>query len=282
MEPFGGALTRSEEYDFALIGIPYDEKSTYLRGSAEGPQAIRKAAPRDMVNSFTELGIDLRSDTVMVDLGDIDVTGGYAQVSARIRTCITRVLEQTAVPVVLGGDHSVTFPVVQAMAERYTSLDILHFDAHPDLYDEFDGDPYSHASPIARILDLGVANRVVQIGIRAATAKNREKAARHGVDMLEMKDLRALPRLRFARPLYVSFDMDALDPAFAPGVSHCEPGGLSTRQALHILHDLEAEIVGLDVVELNPRKDVSGITAAAAAKIVMEAVGKIVHSAKND
>jgi agmatinase len=282
MGGFGGALNQKEKYDFGIIGIPYDAKSTFMKGPAGGPQAIRDAAPEDMVNPFTELGVDLKSDTTIVDLGDIDVSGNYPEVSDRIQSEIANVLERGAVPLVLGGDHSVTFPVVQAVAERYVPLDILHFDAHPDLYDEFDGDPYTHASPIARILDLGMTERIVQVGIRAATAKNRRKAAQFGVDMLEMKDLRELPRLCFSRPLYISFDMDALDPAFAPGVSHCEPGGLSTRQALHILHDLEAEIVGMDVVEVNPKNDVAGITAAAAAKLLMEVAGKIVHSSRND
>ena len=280
MGAFGGAVSQKEEFDFAIIGVPYDDKSTYLKGTAEGPQAIRDASTEDMINPFTELGVDLKSDTVLVDLGDIDVSGNFHMVSDRIQTRIESVLARSAIPLVLGGDHSVTFPAVQAMAKSYPTLDILHFDAHPDLYDEFDSDPYSHASPFARILEYDLAERIVQVGIRAATAQNRKKAAQYGVQMLEMKDLRELPRLSFANPLYISFDMDALDPAFAPGVSHHEAGGLSTRQALNILHDLDAEIVGLDVVEVNPKRDLSGITAAAAAKIVMEVVGKIVHSSK--
>jgi len=280
MEGFGGAISHKKEYKFAIIGVPYDDKSTYLKGTADGPRAIRDAAPGDMINSFTEWGVDLKSETVLVDLGDIETAGNFDLVADRIQEKIESVVEKSAIPLVLGGDHSVTFPAVQGMAKRYPSLDILHFDAHPDLYDEIGSDPYTHASPMARILEYGLAERLIQVGIRAATAQNREKAAQYGVEMWEMKDLSELPQLSFSRPLYISFDIDALDPAFAPGVSHCEPGGLSTRQALNILHGLEGEIVGLDVVEVNPKRDVSGITAAAAAKIVMEVVGKIVHSAK--
>ena len=280
MGAFGGAVSLAKNYDFAIIGVPYDDKSTYLKGTAQGPQAIRDASTDDMINPFTELGVDLKTDTILADLGDIEVSGNYHEVSDRIQACLQGILERSAVPVVLGGDHSVTFPAVQALAKSYPSLDILHFDAHPDLYDEFESDPYSHASPFARILEYELADRIVQVGIRAATAQNRQKAAQYGVEMLEMKDLRELPRLSFSNPLYISFDMDALDPAFAPGVSHHEPGGLSTRQALNILHDLEADIAGLDVVEVNPSRDGSGMTAVTAAKIVMEIVGKIVHSSK--
>jgi len=119
-------------------------------------------------------------------------------------------------------------------------------------------------------------------GIRAATGEHRERAARYGVRMIEMKDIQENLSLEFSNPLYISFDMDALDPAFAPGVSHHEPGGLTTRQAIRILQAVEAEIVGLDVVEVNPERDASGITASAAVKIVREMAGKIVIQRRLD
>jgi agmatinase len=176
----------------------------------------------------------------------------------------------------MGGDHSITYPIVRSLKGKHPALDILQFDAHPDLYDEFRGDPHSHACPFARILEEDLASTLVQVGIRAATAAHRAKAADSGVRMLEMKDLEDGLALKFRNPLYISFDIDALDPAFAPGVSHLEPGGMTTRQALGIIHRLEADIVGMDVVEVNPSRDPSGITAAAAAKLLMEAAGKIV------
>jgi agmatinase len=168
--------------------------------------------------------------------------------------------------------------VIKAFAQKIKPLDILHFDAHPDMYDEFNDDPYSHACPFARVLEEGLARHIVQVGIRAANSAQREKAEKFGVQWIEMKDLLKKTSLEFSNPLYISFDVDALDPAFAPGVSHCEPGGLSTRQVINMIHKLNAEIVGMDVVEVNPDKDISGITASAAVKVTMEVMGRVVQS----
>ncbi|HEX9901461.1 MAG TPA: agmatinase [Acidobacteriota bacterium] len=280
MTDFGGAIRHSEEFEIALLGIPYDAKSSYLRGAAQGPAAIRAASTDLAINEFTEKAVNLELDTVMVDLGDVDVSGEYAQVAARVESAVGRILAKQAVPIILGGDHSITYPVVCALARRYQALDILHFDSHPDLYDELYGDPHSHACSFARIMEDGLARTLVQVGIRAASAPQRANALKYGVRMMEMKDIVGIPALEFANPLYVSFDLDALDPAYAPGVSHQEAGGLSTRQALDIIHRLKARIVGLDVVELNPTRDPSGITAAAAVKIVKETAAEVVLGRK--
>jgi agmatinase len=243
MSDFGGAVRKQDTYDLAVFGIPYDAKSSYLKGAASGPSAIRSASSGDRINAFTELGADLSRDAVLVDLGDVEVSGEFEQVSGRIEAKLGEVLDHSAVPLILGGDHSVTYPIVRALVGVYPSLDILHFDAHPDLYDQYQGDPYSHACPFARILEEGLAAGLVQVGIRAANAAHRARAESFDVRMLEMKDLEDDLALSFRRPLYISFDIDVLDPAFAPGVSHLEPGGMTTRQALGILHRLEADIV---------------------------------------
>lgn len=278
MSDFGGAIKQSDGYDIAILGIPFDGKSSYLKGPARGPQAIRAASTGEAINPWTELGINLAEDTRLADLGDVEVSRDVSEVFRRIEKRVEEILERDGIPIVLGGDHSISVPVVRAMARKYPDLDILHFDAHPDLYDELYGDPYSHACPFARILDEGLVKNLVQVGIRASTGEHRQKAAVHGVRMITMNDWRDDLRLVFANPLYISFDVDVLDPAFAPGVSHHEPGGLSTRQVINVLHNLEADIVGLDVVEVNPSRDVSGITAAAAAKIVMEVAAKMVET----
>jgi arginase len=280
MTDFGGAVKTSQEYDVALLGIPFDEKSCYLRGAAKGPQAVRAASTSKAINPWTELGVNLEEETVLADLGDVDVSGNYEEVFSRLENKVSEILGKNAVPVILGGDHSISYPAVKAFARKYKPLDILHFDSHPDLYDELYGDRFSHACPFARIMEEGLAQNLVQVGIRAATREHREKVAQYGIRMIEMKDIGEALSLRFSHPLYISFDMDALDPAFAPGVSHHEPGGLSTRQAIDILHSLAADIVGMDVVEVNPERDVSGITAAAAVKIVMEVIGKIAFQKK--
>jgi arginase len=276
MTDFGGAIKASSAYKLAILGVPFDEKSCFLRGAALGPAAIRAASTGKALNPCTELGVDLEHDTVLADLGDVDTSGDVDKTFLRIETGVRQILAKKARPIILGGDHSITYPVVRALAKTYKALDILHFDAHPDLYDDLYGDRYSHACPFARIMEDGLAQGLVQVGIRAATGDQRANARRHGSRLIEMKDFADGLVLEFARPLYITFDMDALDPAFAPGVSHHEPGGLSTRQAIDLIHKLKADIIGLDVVECNPTRDPSGITAAAAVKIIKEVAGRMI------
>lgn len=275
MSDFGGAVKENNTYDIAILGVPYDGKSSYLRGTSKGPQAIRTASTGEAINAWTELGINLEDAVSIVDLGDVDVAGNFTEISARVEDRVWEILERNGRPIVLGGDHSISLPVVRAMAKKYSTLDILHFDAHPDLYEELYGDRFSHACPFARILDEGLAKNLVQVGIRASTGDHRQKAAAFGVRTITMKDWQDDLKLAFSNPLYISFDADVLDPAFAPGVSHHEPGGLSTRQVINLLHALEADIMGMDLVEVNPARDISGITAAAAVKIIMEAAAKM-------
>ncbi|MFC2167138.1 agmatinase [Acidobacteriota bacterium] len=280
MTDFGGAIQKGPDCDVAIIGIPYDEKSSYLKGPAKGPQAIREASTSKMINAWTELGVNLETDIKMMDFGDMDVGGPFSEVFSRIEEKIETVLSNEVVPVILGGDHSISYPIVKAFWRKYGCLDILDFDAHADLYDKLYGDRFSHACPFARIMEDGLAQNVVQVGIRTANEEHRKQAEKYNVRMIEMKDFDDSLALEFPNPLYISFDLDALDPAFAPGVSHYEAGGLSTRQVVNILHRLKADIVGLDVVEVNPDREKSGITAAAAVKVIKEVIGKIVFDRK--
>jgi len=280
MTDFGGAIQKGPDCDVAIIGIPYDDKSSYLKGPAKGPQSIREASTSKMINAWTELGVDLETEIKMMDLGDLDVSGHFLEIFSRIEEKIRDTLSNEIIPIILGGDHSISYPIVKAFWEKYGCLDILDFDAHPDLYDELYGDRYSHACPFARIMEEGLAQNLVQVGIRTANGLHRKQADKYNVRMVEMKDFDDSIVLEFQNPLYISFDVDALDPAFAPGVSHHEAGGLSTRQAVNIIHRLKANIVGLDVVEVNPDREKSGITAAAAVKVIKEVVGKIVLGRK--
>jgi arginase len=259
-----------------LLGIPFDAHSSYLRGAADAPPKIRQAFRCDASNSWTETGIDLALAGVYEDAGDLKFSERDA--FAAIGAAVTALLKQGQRPVSLGGDHSITFPIVKAVAARHPALTIFHFDAHPDLYEEFEGNRLSHACPFARIMEAGLAKRLVQIGIRAMNGHQRNQAERFGVDVIEMRALRALDRLQEAGPVYISFDMDVLDPAFAPGVSHREPGGMTVREAIAHLHAIEAEIVGADIVEYNPVQDVAGVTATVAAKILKEILGKMSSS----
>jgi agmatinase len=212
------------------------------------------------------------------DAGDLSFSDQDA--FATIEAGVGALIEQGKRPVSLGGDHSITYPIVKAFARRYPELTIFHFDAHPDLYDEFEGNRLSHACPFARIMEAGLAKRLVQVGIRTMNRHQREQAERFGVDVIEMRSLGAFDRLKAAGPVYVTFDMDVLDPAFAPGVSHREPGGMSVREAIAHLHAIEGEIVGADLVEYNPVQDVGGVTATVGAKILKEILGRMITKGK--
>jgi agmatinase len=258
-----------------LLGIPLDENSSFLEGTRFAPQAIRDAFHSGSTNYCTESGIDLQADKRWKDAGDL-MLAPMPQAISEIEFAVKNQAEAGNKILCLGGDHSITFPIVKAVASTHKNLNILHIDAHADLYDDFEGNPHSHASPFARIMEHGLAKRLVQLGIRTLNPHQREQAKRFGVEIIEMKDWNDNQAFSFEGPLYISLDMDALDPAFAPGVSHHEPGGFSTRQVLNIIQNLKANIVGADIVELNPSRDIHNMTAMTAAKFVKELLAKMI------
>ncbi len=253
-----------------LQGVRYDAQSSYLRGAADAPPLIRAALHSDSANYWAENGLDLAG--VFDDAGDI-TPAGYEEIRGSVAPG-----EQT---IFLGGDHSITYPLVQAIHERFGPVEILHFDAHPDLYDVFEGNRFSHACPFARIMEEGLAVRLTQVGIRTAHGHQREQARRFGVEMLEMKDFTDAwrPSFRGDVPVYVSFDIDVLDPACAPGVSHWEPGGMTTRQALRVIQSTTAPVVAADIVEFNPAVEAK-MTAMTAAKILKELAAVMISNPK--
>lgn len=259
---------------FTLLGILSDENSSFLKGPSKAPPLIRKALYSESSNLWTETGVDLGSMEIS-DAGDLDLEpkDDFFQT---IKNKISLILKKPGFPLILGGDHALTYPVISTFREGYPRLSILHFDAHPDLYDELQGNKFSHASPFARIMENNLVDHITQIGIRGMNGHQRKQAQRFGIQVHEMKEIDRNIKLKFSDPLYISFDIDALDPAFAPGVSHFEPGGLSTRQALQFIHSIQApKIVGCDLVEYNPDRDPTGVTAMTCAKILKEIVGKM-------
>ncbi len=260
----------------ALLGVPYDAGSSFQRGPARAPAAIREALWSEAGNSWSELGVDL-GNARLEDAGDLSFTDGEpgGDGRARIEAAVREIVESGRQPLVLGGDHSISYPVLRGMRGRYPELGILHLDAHPDLYPEFQCDRYSHACPFARIMEEGLADRLVQIGIRTMSGAQREQADRFGVEVLEMRQWTEGTLPRFETPVYLSFDLDAIEPGLAPGVSHREPGGLTVRQVLDIIHAIDAPIVGADVVELNPLNDPTGLSAAVCAKLVKEIAARM-------
>jgi arginase len=257
-----------------LVGVPFDANSSYLRGAAGAPAVIRSAFHSTSSNYWSELGVDLGMEGIYEDAGDLQFgQDAFAEIESSVGELVDRGLR----PLSLGGDHSITFPLVRAVSKRVPDLTILHFDAHPDLYDDFENNRHSHASPFARIMEEKLAKRLLQIGIRTLNRHQREQAERFGVEIIEMRNVPALEKMKVQGPVYISFDMDVLDPAFAPGISHREPGGMSVREAISHLHAIEGQIVGADLVEFNPAQDVSNVTAMVAAKLVKELLGIMIQ-----
>jgi len=255
-----------------LIGAPFDANSSYLRGAAAAPPLIREALRCEASNTWAESGADVGS--AFVDAGDLVLPPGSAFLV--IENSVAEALDNGKLPVCLGGDHSITYPIIRAFEKHFPDLTIVHFDAHPDLYSEFEGNRFSHACPFARIMEEGLAKRLIQLGIRTMNDHQRQQAERFGVEVVEMRNLPALDRLKLTGPVYISFDLDALDPVFAPGVSHREPGGMSVREAIAHLNAIRGEIVGADLVEYNPAQDVSNLTATVCAKLLKELLGKVI------
>ena len=261
-----------------LLGVPFDANSSYKRGSAAAPPLIRDALTCDASNMWTELGVDVGAPGAYADAGDLKLESDGAFTA--IEEAVSGLLAKRRRPVILGGDHSITYPVVRAFGKIFPDLTIIHFDAHTDLYDEFQGNRYSHASPFARIMEDKLAKRLIQVGIRTLNAHQRKQAERFRVEIFNIGHKRALEEVKTWCPVYVSFDMDVLDPAFAPGVSHREPGGMTVREVLEHLHSITAAIVGADIVEYNPSRDVSELTATVAGKILKEILGKMITECK--
>ncbi len=254
----------------SLLGVPVDANSSHLVGSAAGPAAIRAALHSGSHNTSSESSVEVVGH--LDDVGDVPVANQRA--SAADADLITEAIaDQLAAGrqvISLGGDHSITYPVLRAFRRHHDDLTVVHVDAHPDIYDDLDGNPLSHASPFARALESGCMTRLVQLGIRTATQHQLGQALRWDVTMVSPRRLHEFDASSLTGPIYLSIDLDGFDPSVAPGVSHHEPGGLTVREVLDMIESLPGPLVGADVVELNPTRDVVDMTAMVGAKLVKE------------
>jgi arginase len=261
--------------NISLLGIPHDDNSSFRKGSSEAPPLIRHELRSDCYSSWSETGIDLSAAGRLVDHGDIQFDP-VCDPWDLIEQKVGQVMDAGGPLICLGGDHAITHPIMRAVRRRHANLTILHIDAHPDIYHEYQGNPRSHTSPFARIMEERLADRLIQVGLRTINDHHREQFKRFGVEIVEAGRCGETFRLDLKTPVYISMDIDALDPGCAPGVSHREPGGLSTRQVIDLIHTIDQPIVAADIVEYNPRCDISNMTATVAAKLVKEIGGMMV------
>lgn len=271
-------LACSAEYeaaDLVLFGAPFDGTVSYRPGARFGPSAIRSES----------CGIETYSSRLQKDLegcaafdaGDLELPFGNSREALdRIRGMAARIVKDGKLPLMLGGEHLVTLGAVEALYSRYPDLHILHFDAHADLREEYLGQRLSHASVIRRCHDLVGDGRIVQLGIRSMTkeedAFGKEHVTMHKYDLNAVAVEQAVNSLR-GKPVYVTIDLDVLDPSVFPGTGTPEPGGVSFVQLMEAVHQLKnLSVLGCDACELSPHYDHSGISTIAACKIVRELV----------
>lgn len=283
--PFGGCFTTVSESQInsqlVFVGLPDDEQSSYRRGCAQGPERIRNAYDGNCYNTATESGIELTS--AVVDLGDWLPQSCWDLTAQSYYSGAQSLFRAGKIPFFAGGDHAVTIAIGQALDVLGEPIHIVQIDAHPDLYPELNGNPYSHACVAARLLELKHIASITQIGIRTMNSIQNQQAKRfsdrfHLVLARDLPEqLEYLPHLTEGAPVYLTIDLDGLDPAFAPGVSHPVPGGLSSRQVLNLIQRARWNLVGMDVVELNPEQDVNNQTAILAARLLHEGMGYVVE-----
>jgi len=279
--------------DVVIVGAPMDDFVTYRPGARFGPGAIRGGydggGPPRMWHM--DAGIDPFETLVIVDHGDAEVVPGDGHASHRaLRAALEHVLDARAVPVVLGGDHSIAYPDISAVAERFEASDlaVVQFDTHADTATENWGVERGHGTPFRHLVDDGVipGDRIVQIGLRGywPFPDEFEWARRAGVRWHRMEEVTdrgidavigdVLDEIADSPALYLSVDIDVLDPAFAPGTGTPEPGGMTTRELLRAVRRLatEKDLAGMELVEVSPPYDHSGITAMAGHRVILEAL----------
>ena len=286
-------LTLSRGQDLVVVGIPWDRTSSYRQGAASGPDYIRRATSSLLYNQSTERGDDLTRLWRICDHGNVRIPKQPAGLFKAIYSTVVRHNHDGSPMLFLGGDHFATYPAFRVVSElRRKQLSLLYFDAHPDLYPKYEGALYSHATVVSRILEdrETSSGTVCYVGIRASTAEQEKRVKALNLTEYTTQDVYAkgceaissIVREELSgNPVYVSIDLDCLDPAYAPGVGNPQPGGLTTRQLIDLLHGLDGlEIFGCDVVEYSPPCESKTRTTAFAAAILIKELLGIIRPSK--
>jgi agmatinase len=262
-----------------FVGIPFDDATTYRPGARFGPMGIRQGSR--LLRPYNQfLDVYTFDELNACDVGDINVIPGYIMDTMKIIEEEMVKLAGSGTPFIAGGDHSITLPVLRAMAKVHGKVNLVHFDSHYDFWDTYWGKKYTHGSWLRRALEENLLEEVIQVGIRGSTFSkddlhDREKL---GVTSFTIRDVKksmeaVMKEINSLKgKTYVSFDIDAVDPAFAPGTGTPEVGGLTSYEAMEMIRGLNVNIVGFDVVEVAPSYDVSEVTSMLAANLIYEAM----------
>ena len=258
---------------FGIIGVPFDSTSSYHSGSRLGPIVVREAS-----FGFEKYNVVFNKnlDTVFYDFGDVNVIPGNCEETCNIvENTVNELIDLDIKPIIIGGEHSASIGAIKALMDKYEKLTVIHLDAHRDLAFEIIGEKYSHATVMRRVHELGAD--LVQIGIRSASADEEEFVkSTYNIQSFKNKDVhKHMDAIEYyltniEGPIYISIDMDVIDPAFAPSVGNPTPGGLFMSEMETILETIShKDVVGMDVVETASNK-LGDITAVVAAKLIYD------------
>jgi len=276
-------------FDAVICGVPYDWGVGFRPGSRFGPRAIREMSTRFPLEKSgywdIETGKRMLENIAIGDVGDVDILySDYRYNSKRIREMTESIKLNHVLPVFVGGDHSISFPIVKGLSDK-KKFDVIQLDAHLDFKDNILGLKYTNSSPIKRISELSLVNNITSIGIRGTRTREEDykDAINNGNNIITSYQLQKsrinsiLERITYSDNTYVTVDIDVLDPSIAPGTGSPEPEGLSFIQLKQILKDIakNTNVIGFDIVEVNPQLDFSGLTSLVAARIIVEFLGLI-------
>ena len=262
-----------EESRGVILGCPYDGSASFRPGARFGPSAIRRASWG--IETFSPyFQRDLTRSSIH-DMGDLELPLGEKKLSlGLIRKALDRILSREKFPILLGGDHLITLPIVEQLSVRYPDLHLVHIDAHTDLREDYLGEALSHSTVMRKVVDHLGEGRLFQIGIRSGTEDEFKLAGKwKSIVPNDPRSLKGMVKRLKNIPIYVTLDLDVIDPGLLPGVGTPEPGGFTFQAFLSILKELQPlRVVGFDVVELTPDYDPTGISSVTAAVVLREMI----------
>lgn len=271
-QQFIGFHTPYQDAKIVLVGVPFDGTTSFRPGTRFAPSAIRPDS-YGLETYSPYLDLDLE-DYQLCDLGDIDLPlGNTPCVLEEIHKVSNQLIIDNKKPLIIGGEHLVSLPIIETLAKQYPDLCIIHFDAHTDLREDYMGQPLSHASVMRRAWDILGDNRIFQFGIRSGTKEEFTWAKDHThLHPFDLEGLEEIVEVLKDKPVYLSIDLDVLDPSIFPGTGTPEPGGVSFNTLINAFKQLSKlnQLVGADIVELSPHYDLSGVSTAVCCKVVRE------------
>jgi agmatinase len=282
-------IRTTEGIDFAIVGVPWDGGAGFRTGQRSGPEAIRRVSA--LLRPYNhDLDIKLYDHCAGVDYGDLSVVPGYIEDTyKRIEEGLFPIVEAGVIPILLGGDHSITLPELRAIVKTHGPVALIHFDSHPDTNDEYNGRPYSNGTPFQRAIEekLLVPDHSIQVGMRGSVYGSGyyDHPKSLGFDLITMNEVREIGLSKVIERIrnrvgntkaFVTLDIDVVDPAFAPGTGTPEVGGFTSGETISLIKGLKGvNFVGCDIVEVLPAYDPSEITALLAANIVYQIISLI-------